>query len=65
MFSSLLLFIVLDSSMATDQDTLRRAFKNVKCSDDTVLAQLGAAADTHGLTARDVAGQLQAWLVNE
>lgn len=51
--------------MATDQDTVRRAFKNVKCTDDTVLAQLAAAADTNGLTARDVAVQLQAWLVNE
>lgn len=48
-----------------DQDTLRRAFRGVKFADDAVLAQLGAAAEAHGLAARDVGVKLQAWLMNE
>lgn len=50
------------------EQELRRALQSqagVKCSDTALLAQLGSAATNHGLTSKELASRLGAYLLNQ
>jgi hypothetical protein len=49
------------------EQELRKALQHssLKCGDATVLRKLSAAAEQHGLTGKQMASKLSAWLVNQ
>jgi hypothetical protein len=50
------------------EQELRRALQTqagVKCSDTALLTQLSSAASSHGLTAKEVASRLGAYMLNQ
>jgi hypothetical protein len=57
-----------DTSAAPHHEELRRVLASkagIKCSDGGLLSQLASAAQGAGLSSKDVASKLSAWMINE